>query len=621
MNPGSWRITSGGLLLKALLLSGTGFLVPGALAGQDTVTVADTLTRADSLTLPDSVLLLGDSVQVAEDTVQVIHALTALPGAPSTGSPGVVRWDREALVRNPALTLRELLSTLPGAIPLRTGDFGAPQGLVMNGMAGGRLRVFLDGVEEVAMDGSVPDLAHVSLGGIGSVELSTAGGETRIHLTSVQAEGPEPASTIEAGTGDLDTNLFRGSFVHPDAFNGGLGLFFERLDARGRRSREDGSLQGFQVRYLRPLGDRVTLSGELRGRTAETVLDRAPPSTGRSTMLLRMRARLATGMVGEVFAARTSHDLKEDSVVAESLRLRQFGARLGVESGAFRSRAAVRWLDGAVGAEPSLRGDVDAEVVSERVGGVAGRLGWDAGEGDSRMIQGVSAWTGSLLGFSLHGSWDQGERGWTPAMADALGRRPDSLVVAPPSGSDRTALRAGARFQGGPLTVEGAWLRTEVDSVLPLGNRVDLGTRAFPGDEATGWEVSGSLAMPIGGLALVGSLQQWEEEGLYRPERIYRGGITFNRLFYPTGNLEFNVGALVEGRDPMLLPILDETGTGPARVPFYQSWNVHLQIRVVTVRAFIRWENLSLRDNNQDLPGRLLPGTRVMYGVRWTLTN
>jgi hypothetical protein len=56
-------------------------------------------------------------------------------------------------------------------------------------------------------------------------------------------------------------------------------------------------------------------------------------------------------------------------------------------------------------------------------------------------------------------------------------------------------------------------------------------------------------------------------------------------------------------------------------VPFYQSWNAHLMIRVVTVRLFLRWENLFLRQNNQDLPGRLLPTTRVMYGVRWTLRN
>jgi hypothetical protein len=125
----------------------------------------------------------------------------------------------------------------------------------------------------------------------------------------------------------------------------------------------------------------------------------------------------------------------------------------------------------------------------------------------------------------------------------------------------------------------------------------------------------------VDGFQLEGSLERWDEEGILRPAQIYRGGLTFHDVFYPTGNLEITAGAVVEGRDPMLLPIPDAVTGGPVRVPFYQSWNAHLQIRVVTVRVFIRWDNLFLRPENQDLPGRLLPRTRAMYGVRWTLNN
>jgi hypothetical protein len=56
-------------------------------------------------------------------------------------------------------------------------------------------------------------------------------------------------------------------------------------------------------------------------------------------------------------------------------------------------------------------------------------------------------------------------------------------------------------------------------------------------------------------------------------------------------------------------------------VPFYQSWFVRLQIRVVTVRAFIMWENFTIRQRNQDIPGRIFPATRSIYGVRWTMWN
>jgi len=41
----------------------------------------------------------------------------------------------------------------------------------------------------------------------------------------------------------------------------------------------------------------------------------------------------------------------------------------------------------------------------------------------------------------------------------------------------------------------------------------------------------------------------------------------------------------------------------------------------VTVRLFFSWENLSVRRNLQDFPGRLLPVTRSFFGLRWDLWN
>ncbi len=586
-------------------------------AAQDTTVVVDTLVvQPDTLLLPDS--LASDSIP-PDTTVYVLHPV---PTGVRAADPNVRSWSRDDLVRNPALTVRELLAPLPGAVPQRTGDYGTPQGMTFEGMAGGRLRVFIDGLEQLPIDGSVVDLAQVSLAGIAGVRLSRTGGEIRIDLTSVQAEEPRPESVLEVGTGDLDTNLFRGSFSHPNAFGGGLGLAFERLDARGRGSEQDGFLQSLWLRYHRPLGDRFVVAGEVRRRTVATVLDSlAPPRTNRTDLDLRFRARLAEGLTAEAFAARTTLSRGTDSLANAEIRVRQFGARAGLETGLLSLHAASRFIDGAAGNDPFLRTDVDAGLSGDW-GGVSGRLGVDSGDDNGGTILGVTGWTGALLGFSLYGSFDQGQRGWTPSLARALGRVPDSLASPLPLGTDRTAFRLGTRFDAGPLSFDAAWLRTEADSVLPLGNGVDRGDEAYTGDEATGFEVSGRLGLLIRGLSFEGSLQQWDSPGFYRPERIYRGGFTFNRTFYPTGNLEFNTGILVEGRDGMLLPLPDPDSPGQvASVPFYQSWNAHLLIRVVTVRLFVRWENLFLRENNQDLPGLLLPRTRVIYGVRWTLWN
>ena len=57
----------------------------------------------------------------------------------------------------------------------------------------------------------------------------------------------------------------------------------------------------------------------------------------------------------------------------------------------------------------------------------------------------------------------------------------------------------------------------------------------------------------------------------------------------------------------------------PATVPFYQSWHGFVQVRVQMFRIFVSWENVTIRRNNQDFPGRVLPITRATYGVRWSL--
>ncbi len=103
----------------------------------------------------------------------------------------------------------------------------------------------------------------------------------------------------------------------------------------------------------------------------------------------------------------------------------------------------------------------------------------------------------------------------------------------------------------------------------------------------------------------------------YVPERIYEGRLAFQNIFFESGNLEiwFDVG--VRGRDPMQVP----SATGLEPVPFLQSWFGRLQIRVASVRLFLLWDNFTLRQRNQDYPGRILPPTRAMYGVRWTLWN
>ncbi|MFW5904972.1 MAG: hypothetical protein ACOCUZ_02025, partial [bacterium] len=162
------------------------------------------------------------------------------------------------------------------------------------------------------------------------------------------------------------------------------------------------------------------------------------------------------------------------------------------------------------------------------------------------------------------------------------------------------------------------------DSLLPMGLPFDREGLAVPGGPRSGVEAAARLPLDrvLQGLALEGEAQFWSQapEWRYAPRRSYQAQVRFHDVFLDTRNLEVWSEIGVRGRDGMPVPFADEAQE-PARVPFGQSWYARLQIRVVSVRVFVLWENFTLRDSNQDLPGRILPQTRAMYGVRWTLWN
>ena len=173
-----------------------------------------------------------------------------------------------------------------------------------------------------------------------------------------------------------------------------------------------------------------------------------------------------------------------------------------------------------------------------------------------------------------------------------------------------------------------ARLSMDVDSLPALGLPWDAGIPPFPGETRSGWEAGGRIPVPyLTGLAREGWTQQWEVSPAtgawpWLPDRSSEARLAYHGVFFPTGNLEvhFDVGA--RGRDPMVARLVDPEGDPFLEVvPFFQSWSTRLQIRVVTVRAFIIWDNFTIRQGNEDVPGRLLPQTRALYGVRWMLWN
>jgi len=191
--------------------------------------------------------------------------------------------------------------------------------------------------------------------------------------------------------------------------------------------------------------------------------------------------------------------------------------------------------------------------------------------------------------------------------------------------TDRRATRLGATLSWRGLALSGARLQVESDSLIPLGIEPDRGSPFLAGAELSGWELWGRVPTFWENLRLEGSLQQWDEPGMYLPEQIYRGALVFHKTYLESENFELWWKLGVRGNSVMTVHLLgeeDEEGLRPLEtVPFYQNWYGRIQIRIVTVQVFIGWDNFIRRRNLQNFPGRVLPITRTWYGLRWTMWN
>jgi TonB-dependent Receptor Plug Domain len=597
---------------------------------------------------------LGVPTEVDPDSVAIpVDTFPAFPGSKASGFGAAVWfWDHEALLSNRALTLTELVMQIPGVIALRVGDYGTPAVVIGFGGAGGRTRVFTDGVEMLALDGSIPDLSRIGLAALESVRVERDGGELRIELVSMQPLNAVPTTLIEVGTGDLGTNLLRVDFTHPNTLGGALTFSLDRLETRGPRLEEGGTLSGVGLRYGINKGNRGGLTAELRRYATESDLEGLVPSTTRSDWNVRGRWTFGPGLTGDAYwgAASFSADPGDDAFVLPTRRS-QAGLRLGIERGAAWAAVEARHFGGG-GGVPDL-------TLEARAGGeFAGLLSGEVRASRNRWADTTTTQlkariaTRSRWGFRAFGSIDDGRRGLPYAssvdgfnravfvrdslIADTLvadTTKPPAVIPEEPVApllrvTDRRTYRVGGSYRWRGITAEGAYLSVEADSLFPSGLPFDRDGVTAEAGSRTGFEVS--VGLPLGkGWRLRGAYQSWDQEWTYLPKSTWDGGFSYHGIFKESRNLEVWTSVGVVGRDPMQLRQIDpapetfpEDGS-PAyvRVPSHQEWYGFIQVRVVSVSIFLRWENLAGKRDNMDFPDRALPRFRTLYGVRWTLTN
>ena len=600
------------------------------LAGQeppDTVQAADSLLVADSLQVMDSLQVTPDSASA--DTI--FYNLPSLGGGRPVGFvTGVWEWDRDDIMASGANTITELMAEVPGMITLLGGDYGTPAAISAFGLGGGGVRVFRDGFEVYPVDGGVADLQRVGLGGISRIRLARSMGVMLVEMWSYEYDDGRPISVVEAGTGDFDTNTFRGLYADPTALAGSIAVAMERADTRGVGTDEGGNRTGTWVRYQMHVRDRAGIALDFRKMGAQTKVAEYAPSLSRTDVTLRGRLEVVEGVVVEAYTGESSLDADDAGVEYELFggSRSQHGLRLGLATDDLWARGELRLFgDDEL---PARNLDVGAGFTREAWGGVAGDLRRATWMGTSTSSMAVRGWVGPLRGISLFGSWESGTFGGRdgPLLDGTTTPVPPRLprpTDAPPGVAiaDRTGLRVGGSLTLFGATFSGAGLFIESDLHLPLGTQLDYGSPTQPGAvKRTGYEAWGSLPMPLTGLRLEGSYQRWDQDGPYLPGQVYRGSFEFHRVYKESENLELWWSLGVRGHDPMPVFVADDGEGGPGglqTVPFYQSWYGRIQVRVVTIRLFLGWENFTLRRDLQNFPGRKLPFARSFFGLRWDM--
>jgi hypothetical protein len=619
-------------------VEGVACLVPDSLlAGADSAGPPPTgappgLAEADS----SAILLEADSSATLADSGTV--ALEVLPQISSGLGPsyglGIWCWDRDSLLSTRAVTLAELVSLVPGVIALKGGDFGTPVTVMGFGAGGGRVRVVWDGFEWVPLEGAVPDLSRIGLAGLDEVRVERHPGELLISLKTREPLAPEPASLVEVGTGDLGTNLLRGVFVHPNAFGGAFTFALDRLETRGPGLDASGSLSGFVLRYAIVRGDRGGIVGEMRRFAARTDVTDLTTGLTRNDWNVRARWRLAEGLIGEGYWGASSLTGGPEDPVYGGLDTHrtQLGLRTEYTVGDLWTRVSARRFSGQ---------GVPGENYEAAVGGLLASAA--SLDGSMRIERWAShyatSWrarieTAPLRGFSLFAAYEDGEMG-VPFASEyeaylrslRLGPplQPAPIEKPRPRFTKRTGIRAGGTFSWRGFNLSGAWLSLEADSLRPLGLALDPDGVSLAGGDRTGFEATTRVPLPIPGFVLEGAVQAWDNGLAYLPRRLWDGALTYHRIFKESRNLEVWGSLGVTSRDLMSIGILEPGGdpTVPdlVVVPLSEEWYTHIQVRIVTVNLFIRWENIRGKSDNIDFPSRLQPRYRSFYGVRWVLNN
>ena len=609
-------------------------LLAGRVLAQEPPTrpARDTLAQRDTLAA-DTAAAAADSLQeAAPDTTPPPRFSAILGTAPPDVAATVFYWDQDALLREAALTVGDLLEQVPALTVLRAGLFHQPEAASAFGQTRGRIEVVLDGFVLDPLAASTLDLATLELAQVAELRVERRLDLTRIHLVTVEAQHGTPYSRIEAGTGEPSGSLLRGLFTAPRFIAGPLALAVDRVDGKGEGGAEPADVFGGWMKWgWFPSPDRAIQVEYQQGRLRRRGEAPWPGEQSRSDLVIRARNRFFEGFAAELFAGRSSFTQSPtDTVAADSaIELQreqwQYGARAALRQGSGWLDAELRFRDSD--ALPQRQLDLGAGLQLGSLFQVAGNAtsaAWKAGE--SALAFDVRAQLGPVGGMVAFAEYTDGERG-APLWADSAGRSITETSVL----ESRSGMRLGISARRFGIEATGALVRIEADSAAPFGLPFDSAFgRSRVSGPAQGLEVFGRVPIWPGVVSVTGNFNYWDDVGLllYLPTRSWRVALELHTLPLASNNLEILGRLEHQRREVMLERNPDSAVPGDpqnppeqfTQMPIRNLLNAYLQIRVIDVRAFIHYYDL-LGAGREDFPGRKASGPRIFYGVKWQLFN
>jgi hypothetical protein len=589
---------------------------------------ADTSKRA---AVADSVNSAKRTVAPPADTVprkpprDTIKTPIVRPYTPRSTEIGASdwHWNRDQLFASGALTLGDLLKTVPGVTLMTTGFVLAPQVAAYYGNPKG-VRLYLDGVELDVLNprnGGIHDLAMIPLWSLEDVKAERAAGELRVHMRLWRVDKTTANTRTDVVTGTENLNMYRGFFGR--RFDNGLDI---QLAGQQQSNISQGGMDGDALGGLARIGwargdwsvDGTWLHQGIDRNSGDRYINTTPQlgtipayngSEGLAYLRIGWRDPEANGPWAQ-FIASTISEAKKDTTSSLTTALSGTSARDSTDTLTSRpeyvlaagftrwgvrlsSTNRIRSMNGKTNLSPGVRAEYESKLLT---------LSAFAERGADSTTR------TDLLGRFAPFSWLN--------VGGAVSRAsPTSGAVGPVTTDMR--LEVGVEWHNRWLT-GGVVTRSAGTAAAPI--EVDTTLQQVQTAQANGVIVSfrGPLLF---GVNLDLDAINWSVPDAYRPQTQARTRIWYESSFlhrFPRNNFHLFASTTFDYFSTMYAPL----GANPVgqSSPGAGTFSTLLEIKISTAVIFWQYRN-PVGAIYSTYPGYVMPRLVNIYGVRWQFWN